>query len=328
MRKWFVGVLTALLFAVATIGISEAQTTGTIYGTVQDESQAVLPGASVTVRNADTALTRPVVTDEEGRYRAANLPVGTYEVEAQLMGFQLSLRKGIVLTVGREAQVDFTLKVGDVSETLVVTGEAPLIDTTSAAIGEVVDTQQIQDLPLNARDFVQLATLQPGVAIVDTGATVGETGGGSSGAAGRGLGVKLTISGARTNSNAFQLDGTDVNDYANTTPGSITGANLGVEAIREFRVLTNTYSAEYGRSSGGVISAVSRSGTNEFHGSVFEFHRNEAMDAANFFDKKTGSPKPDFQRDQFGGAIGGPIVRDKMFFFGNYRRVERTSRAC
>jgi hypothetical protein len=183
-------------------------------------------------------------------------------------------------------------------------------------MSQVVDSKQIQELPLNARDFVQLATLQPGVAIVDTGATVGE--GGSSGAAGRGLGVKLTISGARTNSNAFLLDGTDVNDYANTTPGSITGANLGVEAIREFRVLTNTYSAEYGRSAGGVIVAVSRSGTNEYHGSVFEFHRNSEMDAANYFDKAVGREKPKFRRNQFGGAVGGPIVRNRLFFFANY----------
>jgi hypothetical protein len=304
-------------------GIAQAQTTGSIFGIVQDESEAVIPGATVTIRNVDTGLTRSTVTDADGRYEVLSLPPGSYEIQAELAGFQTAVRRGVVLTVGREAQVNFTVRVGDVAETLVVTGEAPLVETTSAAMSQVVDSKQIRDLPLNARDFVQLATLQPGVSIVDTGAKVDE--GGASGAAGRGLGVKLTISGARTNSNAFLLDGTDVNDYSNTTPGSITGANLGVEAIREFRVLTNTYSAEYGRSAGGVVVAVSRSGTNEFHGSAFEFHRNSEMDAANFFDKSTGREKPEFRRNQFGGAVGGPVLKNKLFFFGNYEGQRSTA---
>ena len=289
---------------------------GTISGRVMDETGAVLPGVTVTITNLERGSIRTLVSGDEGMYRASALTLGSYEIQAELMGFRTAIRSGITLTVGREAVVDLTLQVGEISERVEVTGEAPLVNTTSATIAELVDSKKIQDLPLNGRDLYQLATLQAGVLIAQTGAIV--SGGDSSGAIGRGLGLKMSISGAKTNSNAFLLDGTDVNDYANTTPGAVTGANLGVEAIQEFQVITNTNSAEYGRSAGGTISAVSRSGTNEHHGSLFWFHRNDNLDASNFFDNKAGVPKPEFRRHQFGAAVGGPIAQDKVFYFFNY----------
>jgi len=289
---------------------------GTISGRVMDETGAVLPGVTVTITNVDTGIARTLVSSDEGIYRASALSPGDYRVEAELPGFRTAVRSGITLTVGREAVVNLTLQVGEISERVEVTGEAPLVNTTSATIAELVDSKKIRDLPLNGRDLYQLATLQAGVLIAQTGAIV--SGGDSSGAIGRGLGLKMSISGAKTNSNAFLLDGTDVNDYANTTPGAITGANLGVEAIREFQVITNTNSAEYGRSAGGTISAVSKSGTNEHHGTVFWFHRNDNLDASNFFDNKFEQTKPEFRRHQFGASVGGPIAQDKIFYFGNY----------
>ncbi|MBI4481276.1 MAG: TonB-dependent receptor [Acidobacteria bacterium] len=319
-RIYFAPWMTMLFLACLCAPLVGQVTTGTISGTVMDETGAVLPGVSLTVKNVATGIARTLVTSDQGTYRATALDLGDYEVQAELPGFQTAVRSGIKLTVGREAVVNFSLKVGEISERIVVTGEASLVSTTSATMAELVDDKKIRDLPLNGRDFIQLATLQPGVLITQTGSKVDQ--GNSSAAIGRGLGVKLSVSGGRTNANAFLLDGTDANDYANTTPGAITGGNLGVEAIREFQVLTNTYSAEYGRSAGGVISSVSRSGTNELHGSVFHFLRNDNLDAANFFDKWDPTLRkkvnPEFKRNQFGGAAGGPIVKDKAFFFANY----------
>ena len=315
-RSIYCVLLVAILFSAPIIAQSN---TGTISGRVMDETGAVLPGVTVTITNLERGSIRTLVSGDEGIYRASALTLGSYEIQAELMGFRTAIRSGITLTVGQEAVVDLTLQVGEISERVVVTGEAALVSTTSSSMSQLVSSRQIQDLPLNGRDYVQLATLQPGVLVAQTGARV--SGGDSSGAIGRGLGVKLSVSGAKTNSNAFLLDGTDVNDYANTTPGAITGANLGVEAIQEFRVLTNTYSAEYGRSAGGTITSISRSGTNEHHGSIFYFHRNDNFDAPNFFDNAFGLDKPEFRRHQYGAAAGGPIIENKLFYFGNYEAL-------
>src|SRR5216684_1964792 len=278
--------------------------TGTILGSVTDQSGAALPGVTVTVKNHDTGLTRSVLTDASGGYRASGLSLGGYEVRAELEGFQVVLRKGITLTVGREAVVNFKLALARVSETVVVQAEAPLVNTTESTVSHLVDEQKIHELPLNGRDFSQLILLQPGVILSRNSA--------SSANVGRGL--KISVAGSRPNQNLFTLDGTDYNDALNNAPASAQGLMTGVETIKEFQVLTNTMSAEYGRASGGVFNVVTKSGTNDYHASLFEFHRNDRYDAKSYFDQT----KPDFRRNQFGASAGGPLVRDRMFFFTSF----------
>ncbi|MCZ6753522.1 MAG: TonB-dependent receptor, partial [Acidobacteria bacterium] len=287
--------------------------TGTISGTVKDQSAAVLPGATVTVTNVETGITRVVESGGTGQYRVPNLIPGSYEVQAESAGFQTGIRSGITLSVGRQAVVDITLRVGDVAERVTVTGEAPLIETTTATVSGVVEQQQMRDIPLNARSFLELVPLQ-------TGATFTETGGNS---AVQGFGKRISIVGARYNQNSFLLDGADINDMSQSA-GSAGGTMAGVETVREFRVVTNAYDTEYGRHTGGVITAVTKSGTNEIHGSLFEFLRNDNFDARNFFDPEE---PPAFVRNQFGGSVGGPIIRDRTFFFGSFEGLrERLGR--
>ena len=278
--------------------------TGTIFGTVTDQSGAALPGVTITVKNHDTGQTRTVMTEPGGSYRAPGLSLGPYEVRAELEGFQPTLRKGITLTVGREAQVNFKLALAGITETLVVQAEAPLVNTTESTISHLVDERKIRELPLNGRDFSQLILLQPGVTMSRN----------SNNTANVGRGIKISVAGARPNENLFTLDGTDYNDALNNAPASAQGLMTGVETIKEFQVLTNTMSAEYGRASGGVFNVVTKSGTNDLHGSAFEFHRHDRYDAKNFFDQE----KPKFTRNQFGASLGGPIVRDRLFFFASF----------
>ena len=297
------------------------RTLGTISGTVTDETQAVLPGVSITANNIGTGATRESVSDDEGRFRLPNLTLGTYQVQASLAGFQTSVRTGIELTVGREAVLNFDLRVGELTEEVMVTGDAPLVETTRAALTDLVDQSQIRDLPLNGRSFTDLTFLQPGVVSTSRNrSTYSSTGGGGS---------QLSIAGARVMLTSFLLDGTNIKDQMGVTPASAAGNMLGVEAIREFSVMATNYSAEYG-GAGGVVSAVTKSGTNEFHGSVFAFHRNDNLDANEYFalkliDENTGAflgkQKPEFKRNQFGFVIGGPIISDKTFFISNYEAV-------
>ncbi len=286
--------------------------TATISGTARDSSGAMLPGAEVVVRNVETGISRSVVTDSAGRFRIPQLGLGQYEVRATVTGFKTEVRNGIVLTVGREAVLDMTLQVGDVTETVEVTSEAPLVETTSAAVSGLVSDQQIRELPLNGRSLEQLAVLQLGVTL-SRNAGVGFFSGNV---------ARINIAGARTSSNSFLLDGTDVNDFWNNTPGSVAGVSLGVDTVREFKVLVNNYSAEYGRAGGGVITSVSRSGTNQLHGSVFEFLRNSSLDAPKWEDNKFRSGvKAPFRRNQYGFTVGGPIRKDQTFFFGSYEAL-------
>ena len=252
----------------ATTGAAQT-TSGSIRGTVQDQTQAVLPGVTVTITNTGTGAVREVITDDAGRFVARQLTLGNFEVEASLPGFQTGVRSGIQLTVGREAIVNFSLAVGEISERVMVTGDAPLIETTSSTISGLVGQQQMQDLPLNGRSFSDLVTLQMGTAQNKIGRSNNASG----------YGLKISVSGARPSENSFLLDGNFVNDTMNGTPSGATGLFLGIETLREFSVLTNTFSAEYGQSSGAIVNAVTKSGTNELHGSVFYYHRNSALDA-------------------------------------------------
>src|SRR5215813_3800981 len=298
----------AFILCALPAGASYGQTVGAgLQGTVSDNTGAVLPAATVAIKNSATGAGIELLTDERGRYLAALLQPGEYEIQASLPGFQKVSRRGIRLAVGQNAVVDIKLEVGQVANQIEVVADANPINLTSAALSGLVNDKQIRDLPLNGRSFQQLALLQTGVnaALAAGNDVVG------------GRTPKISINGARPEQNSFLLDGTDINNVYNKTPGSVGGVLLGVDSVLEFQVLTNAYSAEFGRSSGGIINAVTRSGDNEFHGSAFEFLRNSAVDAKNFFDPAS-KPIPAFKRNQFGATFGGPINRDKTFFFGAY----------
>jgi hypothetical protein len=298
-----------LTFVTVLPNVSFSQTAGgTILGAVKDPQGAAVPDASVTIHNNATGVTRSVLTNRNGSYQAANLQPGSYGLTVKAPGFSIGLRKDVTLNVGAEIVIDFDLQVGSVNETVEVTAQEATVDLASSTVSRTVEGSTIRELPLNGRDWTQLATLEPGIAPIGKGGSGGRGGNG----------VKLTVSGARPSENNFRLDGISLNDSSNSTPGNILGTNLGVEAVREFSVVASSYSAEYGRATGGVINAVTRSGTNDIHGTLFYFHRNSALDARDFFD---GSKKPSFRRHQFGAAAGGPIVKNRTFWFADYEGV-------
>jgi len=299
-------VLTVII-ALAMVALAFGQTTATITGTISDSTGAVIPGVEVSVTNTSTGQARTVLTNEVGRYYLPALNPGSYTVSATLAGFDAVVRSGINLTVGSEVAINITMTPGQMTEKVEVTGDAPVVQTTNAAVSELVGETKIRALPLNGRSFDQLIYMQPGISIA-TGVV---------GSPNQGRGAKFSANGARLTSNYFMLDGTDINDSQNFTPGGAGGQMFGVESIMEFQVLTHNQGAQYGRSMGGIVNAVTRSGTNALHGSVYEFLRNSALDAKNFFDDPN-SPIPPFKRNQFGGTLGGPIRRDKLFFFTNY----------
>ena len=288
-----------------------AQNTASVSGRVTDPTGSVLPGSEVELENLETGATRVAVTGDEGRYRAQNLTLGTYRVSASLPGFQTIVRSGIVLTIGREAVVNLQLPIGEISERVEVTGDAPLVETTSSELSALVTRDQISNLPLNARDFSQLITLQAGTTNYRQ-----QEGGGHIG-----YGARISVNGARPDASSFTLDGSDITTPTGLLPAGVSNATLGIEAMREFKVLTSSYSAQYGRSGGASLIAVTRSGTNAFHGSLYEYHRNDNLDARNFFD----SGKPELKQNQFGFSMGGPMVPDRAFFFASYEGLrERT----
>ncbi|MBI3279663.1 MAG: carboxypeptidase regulatory-like domain-containing protein, partial [Acidobacteria bacterium] len=295
----------ALLSAAALLaGISPAQTTSTIAGTVRDQTGGVVAGATVTVRQAQTGLVRTEISDQEGRFVVPALPVGSYELRAEAKAFRPILRKGVQLTVGRIAVVDFHLEVGQVDQEITVTAEASPVNTGSAELSYLVPEQAIRELPLNGRNYIELAFLQPGVVSYphrDTGSVVAH-------------GVSMSVNGQDPRANLYLLDGTPMNDFTNGPAGSAAGTALGTETIQEFRVETNAYSAEFGRNFGGQVNILTKSGSNALHGSLYHFHRNDNLDARDFFD----AAKPEFKRNQAGATLGGPIRTDKAFFFVGY----------
>ncbi len=302
--------VSAFLALTGSVGPAGAQTTTAgIAGVATDETRAVLPGLSVTVVHLETGATRTAVTDSGGRYLLSNLRVGDYELKFELAGFQTQVRRGIRLVIGQQVAVDITMAVGEITDVVSVTAEAPVIDTTQATVQDVVDERKVRDLPLNARDLLSLAPLS-------TGAGFSETGDSSPS---KGYGTKLTISGTRYTGNLFLLDGTDIRDIANSA-GSAAGVLMGVETVREFTVITNAFSAEYGNHTGGVFNAITKSGTNSVHGSAVWFHRDDNLDTKNYFD----ITKPEFRRNQFGITGGGPVVHDRTFFFASYEGLRET----
>ena len=311
-------VSTLLLTLAAPIPAAAQATTGTISGSVVDESKAVLPGATVQVKNVETGATRTLVTDDRGRFRALNLPPGVYTVSAELAGFTSAKRENLTLEIGRDVTADLALKVGAVTEEVTVQGAATNVELSSSVAGGVVSTTQIAELPLNGRSFMQLATLQPGVTV--SRATARDFTGGFGN-------TQVSIGGARPEMTGYLLEGTNIADISDKAPSSMAGVLLGVDAVKEFSVQTHDYAAEFGRAAGGVISAVTKSGTNNLHGTLFEFLRDSKFDTPNYFDPvdaATGKQvNPPFTRNQFGATAGGPIKANKLFYFGSYEGLRQ-----
>jgi len=290
---------------------------GTISGTVTDSSGRVINKAEITITNVATGVTRVVTTNDEGFYSAPNLLPGTYELKFSASGFKVEARKNIELTVGALVGLDQTLRVGSISETVVVQSEIPAVQLSTSDLSAVVNATTVRELPLNGRSWTDLAQLQPGVSAIHTQPDFSA----GTDRGNRGFGQQLTISGARPQQNNYRLDGVSLNDYANGAPGSVLGGNLGVDAIEEFSVITSNYEADYGKTSGGVVNAITRSGTNQIHGSAYEFLRNSKLDAKNYFD--VGNIPP-FKRNQFGGTLGGPIVKNHTFFFVDFEGIRQS----
>jgi hypothetical protein len=313
--------------------MAQGQTqTATISGTATDTSGGALAGAKVEARNVATNTTQSTVTDANGRYTIPDLPIGNYDVQATASGFQTVVHQGLTLSVGAALVVDFSLPVGQVSQTVNVEGQVSQVETTTAAISSLVSSQQVADLPLNGRNYTELAELAPGVQVVPNHTVAGLGGqGGFYGAQ-----ENISVGGSRPEGQAYLIDNEDVRDFWEHGPGAAAlGTSIGVEGIAEFQVLTNTYGAQFA-GNGVVINSATKSGTNNLHGNVYEYLRNSALDARNFFDftptgtctATCGTPGavpivtpntiPEFRQNQFGGSAGGPIIKDKLFFFFNY----------
>jgi hypothetical protein len=296
--------LRLLIVAVAAIS-AYAQTTGNLSGVVRDASGAVVTGAAVHAKQVETGLTRVSNTDESGRFLVNVLPAGSYELRVEAKGFRPLVRKGILLTVGETASVDVSLELGAQEQEVTVSAQASPVNVSTSELSYLVSSNAIRELPLNGRNWTDLSLLQPGVLAFP------HRDGGSAPAHGLGM----SINGQDVRANTYLLDGTPMNDFTNGPAGSVAGTALGMDTIQEFRVETNAYSAEFGRTYGGQINVLTKSGSNDLHGSLFEYFRNDNMDARNFFDPAN---KPEFKRNQFGGTLGGPVKRDRTFFFAGY----------
>ena len=310
-----------LLSLLVAAPIQAQVTTADLIGTVTDSSGAVVVSAQVTATNEGTSQARSALTDASGNYLISQLHPGRYTLSCELAGFKKLVQTGIELQVNQRAQINLVLEVGEVNQVVEVEGTAPLLESQSSVLGSVISETQVQDLPLNGRNFVQLAILSPGVS---------GTGFGARGTIMSGTrpddqrpGSELFVNGNRESSNNYLYDGIDNNDRL-TLALVIRPA---IEAIKEFKIQTNLFSAEQGRNPGGQIDVVTKSGTNAFHGAAYEFLRNSALDAKNFFDKPQDKIPP-FKQNQFGGAIGGPIKKNRTFFFGDIdvfrQRLART----
>jgi hypothetical protein len=302
---------TLLVFFALTFAAHAQVVGGTLSGTITDATGATLANAAILVHNDETGNERRLTTGPDGRYAAPSIPIGTYTITAELAGFTPQHRTGIPLTVGQSKQVDLTLTIDAVQQQVTVEDTPSVVNTSTQQTSGLVDERQIKQLPLNGRSYDQLITLNPG-AVNYTGQRSGSIGTSNSS-----VGNMFAISGRRPQDNLFLLNGVEYTGASliNVTPGGTSGQLLGVDAVREFNVVSDTYSASYGKRQGAQISIVTASGTNKLHGSAYEFIRNSALDARNYFDQ---SRIPEFQRNNFGGSIGGPIKKDKLLLFANY----------
>src|SRR5215475_10906074 len=317
LRRFVYVLAFSVLWLAVTPHIAFGQGEVSLWGSVTDSSGAAVPEAAVTITNLETGSTRSLVTDESGRFNANALNVGHYEVSASKTGFQSDRRTNIALAVGQREEIDLTLQVGDVHQTVEVPANLEAIQITTEDISGLVGERQIKDLPLNGRSYDQLLTLNPGI-VNYTSQRAGGIGTSNSV-----VGNMFAVSGRRPQENLFLLNGVEFTSASevNNTPGGLSGQLLGVDAVREFAVVKDTYGAEYGKRPGAQINVVTANGTNQFHGAVYEFLRNSALDARNFFDH---GDIPHFERNVFGASAGGPIVKDKTFFFVNYEGFRQT----
>ncbi|MEO8726397.1 MAG: TonB-dependent receptor, partial [Acidobacteriaceae bacterium] len=325
MELFICAVSSLWLAEIANVPVFAQVAGGTIQGAVTDPQDAVIPKAQISIKNIRTGQSVKSESNGDGLFSVPNLIPGEYEVSASAPAFTSEVAPRVVVTVGGRQSIRFKLKVQSSTQEVTVSTEAPSVETTSSTVGEVVGERAVRELPLNGRSWTDLAILQTGVNSIQTQPSF---------AAGpdrgnRGFGLQITISGARPQQNNYRLDGVSINDYANGAPGSVLGGNLGVDAIQEFSVLTSNYSAEYGKTSGGVVNAVTRSGGNALHGSAYEFMRNSIFDARNYFDQEQLNALdpdriPPFKRNQFGGSLGGPFIKSRSFFFVDYEGIRQS----
>ena len=284
--------------------------TGTILGTVKDSTGAAVPGATITILNVDTGASRTLMSAADGNFNVPELPTGHYEVKAEHEGFKIINRTGITLDVTAQAVVNFTLEVGTTTQEVVVTGEAPIVNTQDATLGGLVNEQYMQDLPVNGRNYVDLSLIEPGVN-QDKNSSGGKTA------------TSFSVNGAGPRSNNFTLDGAvTVTQEGRSPANAAAGSTLGVDGVKEFKIITSEYPAEYGLAMGSQVVVVSKGGTNQFHGDVFEYLRNNKLDSRNFFAKTADPP---FRKNQFGGSGGGPIKKDKTFVYGVFEGLRQTA---
>jgi hypothetical protein len=301
-----------------------AQVVGaTLSGTLTDASGSVVPNARITLTNTAQGIVRTITSNHDGAYTVANVVPGPYEIKVEADGFRTEMKKGLTITVGEQPTVNFALTVASLDQTVLVEDITSQVEVGNSALSDVVSGETIRELPLNGRDWTQMAALEPGTATVRSqNAATNNSSRGN-----RGFGQQLTIAGGRPQLNTYRIDGINVNDYSNSSPGSSAGLSLGADAIGEFSVISANYSATYGMTAGGVINAITRAGTNKYHGSAYEFVRNDVFDAESY----TDVGKLPFRRNQFGGTLGGPVIKDKTFLFGNYeglRQVYTTTAAA
>ena len=311
------GLVFATLLLAGSFDAAQAQVTATVSGRVEDATGASVGGAIVTIKSLETGATRTVTTDETGNYRVLSLAVGAQEVRAEKPGFRSAVRTGVNLVVGQEAVVNLKLDVGEVAQEVTISADSPLVDTTTASVSGLVAEREIKELPLNGRSFDNLITLNAGT-INYTYKSPGTV---------TSSGFTFSVAGRRPLDNIFLLNGIEYtgSSQLSITPGGVSGYLLGIDAVREFNVQTGTYSAEYGKRAGAQVTVVTQSGTNQFHGSVFEFLRNSALDARTIFDINptpgAQSSAAPFRRNQFGGSAGGPIQKDRLFLLWKLRRI-------
>src|SRR5438067_7991914 len=296
---------TLLLLSMFSCMLVAQQNYGKILGTVTDPGGAVIPGAKVTVTNTATRVSRDAITDKDGFYQVLSLPIGNYVVNVEKTGFKKEVTQEQPLLINQNLRVDLKMQVGSNIEVVNVEGQNAGVETERPTLGQSITSRPIVDLPLNGRNILDLALLQPGVTPADNPFNSGA----------RSASTAFSVAGGRNDSTTFILDGGINNNLLSN--GVVFNPNP--DAIAEFKILTNNFAAEYGRNAGGIVTAVTKSGTNSFHGSAFEFNRNNAYNANSFFNKIQGTPRNVLKRNQYGGTFGGPVLKDKLFFFGAYQ---------
>jgi Carboxypeptidase regulatory-like domain len=313
---WKVFLLSALGIPWLTVPCLRAQDNASISGLVTDASGAAIEGASIAVKSLENGSVRNGLSDHAGRYSFPSLSVGRYSVTGEKPGFQVASKTGVSLVLGQQAEVDLSLAVGELSQVVTVEAAAPVVSLSTSQTSGLVTEQEVKDLPLNGRSYDELMSLNPGVV------NYSSERGGSIGTSNSALGNMFSVSGRRPQESLFLLNGIEYTSASeiNLTPGGASGQLLGVDAVREFNVVSDAYGAEYGKRPGGQVSIVTASGSNQLHGSIYEFLRNSALDARNFYDQASIAP---FERNEFGAALGGPIQKDKTFIFGNYEGFQQ-----